>query len=68
MADEKKPGFNYSEYILEVNDNFLRWAGSKTIAIPFNVSESELFSILRQVNGVLFTGGALTLVDFKTKQ
>ena len=67
MSADKKPSFNYTDYILEVNDNFVRWAGSKTVAIPFNATESELFSLLRQINGVLFTGGALTLVDIQTK-
>ena len=41
----------------------MKWAGSKTIAIPFDVSEQELIRILNQINGVLLTGGALSLID-----
>lgn len=47
VGDDKKDNFNYSEYILEINDNFIRWGGSKTVAIPYNIGEVELFSLLR---------------------
>lgn len=63
VGEDKKDLFNNTDYILEINDNILRWGGSKTVAIPYNISESELFSLLRQINGVLFTGGGLTLVE-----
>lgn len=33
------------------------------MAIPYDVSESDLTAILNQINGVLLTGGALTLID-----
>lgn len=62
-ASKKENGFNFHDYVLEVNDNFVKWAGSKTIAIPFDVSEQDLTVILDQINGVLLTGGALTLID-----
>lgn len=63
VHDSKKHTFDYNDYILEVNDNFARWAGSKTVAIPYDVSEGDLVALLDQINGVLLTGGALTLVD-----
>lgn len=63
VSDGKKHMFNHSEYILEVNDNFVRWGGSKTVAIPYNISEADLFRLLPQINGVLFTGGGLELVN-----
>lgn len=63
MALEKKDIFDFNEYILEVNDNFVKWAGSKTIAIPYDIAEKELVAILNQINGVLLTGGSLTLID-----
>ena len=68
VHESKKDMFNYEEYVLEVNDNFIRWGGSKTIAIPYNISDQELFTILPQINGVLFTGGGLTLVDKETNE
>ena len=33
------------------------------MAIPYNISETDLFALLRQINGVLFTGGGLSLVN-----
>jgi gamma-glutamyl-gamma-aminobutyrate hydrolase PuuD len=58
--------FNYTDYILEVNDNFIRWAGSRTVAIPFDISDADLNRLLPQINGVLLTGGALDLYDSKS--
>ena len=55
--------FNYDDYILEVNDNFVKWGGSRTVAIPFNIENDDLLNLLPQINGVLFTGGALELID-----
>jgi gamma-glutamyl hydrolase len=52
---------------MDANDNFLKWGGSRTIAIPYNASEEELISLLRQINGAYFPGGSLLQVDFKTK-
>ena len=33
----KKKVFNFKDYILEVNDNFIKWSGSRTIAIPYDI-------------------------------
>ena len=63
VSENKKDAFDHHEYILEVNDKFIKWAGTRTVAIPFDVSEKELYFILSQINGVLFTGGALDLID-----
>ena len=63
VAPGKKDAFDFNDYILEVNDNFVKWAGSKTVAIPFDISEEELVRMLDQINGVLLTGGSLTLID-----
>jgi gamma-glutamyl-gamma-aminobutyrate hydrolase PuuD len=59
----KKNIFNYDDYILEVNNNFIKWGGSRTVAIPYNISNDDLLNLLPQINGVLFTGGALELID-----
>lgn len=50
-------------YILEANDNFHKWSGSRTVAIPYDIPESELLPLLRNINGVHFTGGNLELID-----
>jgi gamma-glutamyl-gamma-aminobutyrate hydrolase PuuD len=63
VGPEKKSSFNYTTYILEANDNFIKWPGSRTVAIPYDLQEEELMKLLPQINGVLFTGGALTLID-----
>ena len=45
-----------------MNEKFIKWAGSRTIAIPYNITQQDLEVILPQINGVLFTGGALDLI------
>lgn len=62
VPPKKKHNFGYKDYVLEVNDKFIKWAGSRTIAIPYDMPEDELDIILPQINGVLFTGGALDLI------
>jgi gamma-glutamyl-gamma-aminobutyrate hydrolase PuuD len=63
VVDFKKDQFNYRDYILEINDNFIKWAGSRTVAIPYDISEENLLRLLPQINGILFTGGALELIN-----
>lgn len=58
--------FDKDQYVLEVNDNFVRWSGSVPIAIPYDISPEELSKVLNQINGVLFTGGALEMIDEKS--
>jgi gamma-glutamyl-gamma-aminobutyrate hydrolase PuuD len=53
---------------LEINENFVKWAGSRTVAIPYDISEENLMRLLPQINGVLFTGGALNLINNSTKE
>jgi gamma-glutamyl-gamma-aminobutyrate hydrolase PuuD len=67
-ADAKRDVFDFDSYILEVNDNFIRWSGSRTVAIPFDIPQKELLDLLPQINGVLFTGGALQLVNEEGEQ
>jgi len=68
VSESKKGCFNYHDYILEVNDRFIKWAGSRTVAIPYNIPKEELYTLLTQINGVLFTGGGLDLIDPETKE
>ena len=62
VSESKRAGFDADSYILEVNDNFIRWSGSRTVAIPYDIPQKELLELLPQINGVLLTGGALELV------
>jgi len=62
VSQSKRGGFDYDSYVLEVNDNFIRWSGSRTVAIPYDIPQKELLELLPQINGVLLTGGALELV------
>ena len=50
---------------MEINYNFVRWAGSIPVIIPYDISDEELTNLLPQINGVLFTGGALDLIKDK---
>ena len=50
-------------YILQSNDDFQTWSGSRTIAIPYNIEERALIDLLGNINGVRFTGGGLELID-----
>lgn len=63
MSEKNKQYFDYTDYVLEVNNNFVQWAGSRTVAIPYDISEEDLRVLLPQLNGVLFTGGALELIS-----
>ena len=50
-------------YVLESNDNFQKWSGTRTIAIPYDISEGALINLLGNINGVHLTGGGLELID-----
>jgi len=63
--DREITGKNLSDYILEINHHFNYWSGSKPIAIPYNISEKDLNTLLPQINGVHLTGGMLDLVNDK---
>jgi len=68
VSESKRAGFDADSYILEVNDNFIRWSGSRTVAIPYDIPQKELLELLPQINGVLLTGGALELVTPEGQQ
>jgi len=46
VSQSKKAAFNYKDYILEVNQKFIKWAGSRTVAIPYDISDEDLGIIL----------------------
>ena len=55
--------YGYDHYILEVNMDFVRWSGSVPVVIPYDIEQQDLSILLPQLNGVLFTGGGLNLLD-----
>ena len=59
--DRKTAILTGSQYILHVNDLYMRLGGSKTVAIPYDIEPDALQTLLSQINGVLFTGGMLEM-------
>jgi hypothetical protein len=71
VEEKRKAGFDFDEYILDVNNRFVSLSGARPVYLSYYLAETEegikrLYEILDQVNGVLFTGGNLTLVDKQT--
>ena len=56
------------QYILEINKYFIELGGSDTIAIPYDADEKLLDNLLQNINGALFTGGVLDLIDPETHE
>ena len=48
--------------------SYLELAGAKVIPIIHDTSKEKLIPLLDKINGVLFTGGGLELVDKETKE
>jgi len=46
VSASKRAAFDYNDYILEVNDRFVKWGGSRTVAIPYDIPEEELLTLL----------------------
>ena len=67
MVEDKRKDFNFDEYILGINYEFMSLAGARPVQISYLSDEPEderrLYEVLDQINGVLFTGGNLTLID-----
>ena len=66
-SDSIRKTFNYDEYVLAINYKFIAMSGARPVFISYlsddEADEKRLYQILEQVNGVLFTGGNLTLID-----
>ncbi|CDW89591.1 gamma-glutamyl hydrolase 1 [Stylonychia lemnae] len=58
----------FDQYILDVNREFVELSGSCAVPIRYDLPENELLDLLAKINGVLFTGGALVLINRKTKE
>ena len=53
----------YDQYILDVNREFVERSGSCAVPIRYDLNEKDLLELLGKLNGVLFTGGGLDLID-----
>ena len=51
-----------------VNKQFVELAGNVAVPIRYDLPEDELLALLSKLNGVLFTGGNLILVNPKTNE
>jgi gamma-glutamyl hydrolase len=56
------------EYIPASYKRYLEMAGAKVVPIIHDTSEENLIELLGKINGVLFTGGSLDLVDPQTEE
>jgi gamma-glutamyl-gamma-aminobutyrate hydrolase PuuD len=55
----KTESFQYEHFTWEHNVNFVRYAGSFSLPIKYNLPDEELYELLDQINGAYFTGGGL---------
>ncbi len=66
-SEQIRKTFNYDEYVLSINYKFIAMSGARPVFISYlsddAADERRLYEILDQINGVLFTGGNLTLID-----
>ena len=58
--------FKYEHFIWEGNVNFIHYAGSWAVPIKYNIDDDDLYELLDSINGVLFTGGAMPLINMET--
>ena len=42
----KRSIFDYDQYILEINNNFVKWAGSIPFAVPYDITQEKLDKLL----------------------
>lgn len=71
VTDDKRDIFDYDEYILGVNYEFLTLGNSQPVYLSYESDTTEqevaLYDTLSKINGILLTGGGLTLIDHETK-
>jgi hypothetical protein len=63
VSETTKLTFPYDQYINSANRNYVEIGGSTAVVIRYDASDAELYETLGKVNGVLFTGGGLLLID-----
>ena len=71
VADDKREIFDYEEYILGINYEFLTLGNSQPVYLSYETDtpeqEKALYDNLSKINGILLTGGGLTLIEHETK-
>lgn len=50
-----------------MGDIWMRSAGLNAVYIPYNITDTDLYPLLDQINGVFFTGGSLDLYNYTTQ-
>jgi gamma-glutamyl hydrolase len=63
VVDDKKDHFHYDQYVLEANKDFVQMGGSYAVPIRYDLGDQDLYELLDKLNGVLFTGGNLLLLN-----
>ena len=66
MALWKKIIFPFNEYVLKANSEFISLGNARAVVIHQNIGDEELYSLLGKINGVLFPGGAIKLINNDT--
>ena len=46
VSSANRKVYGYDHYILEVNMNFVRWAGSVPVVIPYDIEQQDLSELL----------------------
>lgn len=54
--------FNPKHFSWEHNVNFVHYAGSFAVPIRYDISDEDLYPLLKQINGVFMTGGGLDIM------
>ena len=63
---DEKDAFDHDHFIWEGSVNIVHYAGSWAVPIRYDLDDEDLDELLASINGVLFTGGAMPLVDHDT--
>lgn len=63
------PGYSqFTSYFAASYVKFLESGGARVVPIPYTLPPDQLASLLKSINGALFTGGAASFFDDKTGQ
>lgn len=60
---KKVPKMKDREYIAASYVKFIEMAGGRTVPIPTNINDTVLQHVFKSINGVVFPGGEINLVD-----
>ena len=54
--------FPWDHFTWEMNVNFVHYGGSHSVPIKYDLPDEELYELLGQINGAMFTGGDLLII------